>query len=57
MTNIGAAFSEKGDYEKALENYNKCLEIQIKIFGSESILVAGTLRNIGLAYSGLDYMG
>ena len=50
LNNIGIVFYHIGDYEKALENYNKCLEIQTRVLGSESIQVATTLNNIGSVY-------
>ena len=40
----------KGEYEKALENYNKCLEIRTRVLGPESIDVATTLSRIGVVY-------
>ncbi len=36
FNNIGSVYHSKGDYDKALENYNKSLEIRIKLFGNES---------------------
>ena len=43
-------YGKKTDYAKALENYDKCLEIQTKILGSDSIDVAKSLKNIGIMY-------
>jgi hypothetical protein len=48
LKNIGNVYLNICDYENAFENYNKCLEIEIKILGSESINVAGTLTNFGI---------
>jgi tetratricopeptide (TPR) repeat protein len=50
LNNIGSVYYSKGDYNKALENYNKCFEINTKIKGADSIDVAGTLSNIGSVY-------
>ncbi len=50
MINIGLVYDNKGEYEKALENYKKCLEIRTKVLGPESIDVATTLNNIGIVY-------
>ncbi len=36
---------------KALEYYNKCLEIKTKIKGQDSIDVVKTLNNIGNVYN------
>ena len=47
-------YKQKGDYAKALEHYNKSLEIRTKIKGPDSIDVATCLNNIGLMY---DYKG
>ncbi len=40
LTNIGSVHYNNGEYESALDNYNQSLEIQTKIWGSESIDVA-----------------
>jgi tetratricopeptide (TPR) repeat protein len=50
LNNIGSVYKGKGDYEKAVEHYNKCLEIETKIKGADSIDVAVTLNNIGGVY-------
>ena len=47
---IGNVYQNKGDYAKALEHYNKSLEIRTKIKGADSIDVAQTLNNIGNLY-------
>jgi tetratricopeptide (TPR) repeat protein len=43
-------YQNKREYAKALEHYNKCLEIETKILGPDSIDVAATLNNIGIVY-------
>ena len=40
----------KGDLDKALEYYNKSLNIRIKLFGENHPDVASTYDNIGLLY-------
>ena len=51
LCNIGLVFASKGEYDQALENYNKCLVIQKKVLGPESIQVATTFNNIGGLYN------
>ena len=49
-------YDNKGDDAKALDNFNKCLEIQTKIKGADSIDVAISLNNIGSVYDNIgDY--
>ncbi|MCG2830821.1 MAG: tetratricopeptide repeat protein, partial [Desulfobacteraceae bacterium] len=48
--NIGAAYRSKGEYDRAIEYYQKALEIGIKKLGPEHPNVAGAYNNIGLAY-------
>jgi tetratricopeptide (TPR) repeat protein len=50
LKNIGGVHKERGEYEKALELFNKCLEIEMKKLGADSIQVATTLNNIGMVY-------
>ncbi len=50
MMNIESVYKLKGNYTKAFEQSNKCLEIQKKILGPESIEVAKTISNIGIVY-------
>ncbi len=50
LNNIGSVYDNKGEYEKALETYMKCLEIRAKVLGPESIQVATTFNNIGSVY-------
>ena len=40
LNNIGIVYNSRGEYEKALEHYEKCLKIRTKTFGPESIEVA-----------------
>ncbi|CAF1543832.1 unnamed protein product [Didymodactylos carnosus] len=47
--NIGAVHAEKGEYDKALENYESTLEIQIKSLPCRHPSLANTYTNIGLA--------
>jgi hypothetical protein len=47
INNIGVTYSSKGDNQKAIEHYKKCLDTQVKIKGVDSIDVAKTLNNIG----------
>ena len=41
---------KKGDYKQALENFNKCLEIQKKILGPEPTDFAINFSKIGVVY-------
>jgi tetratricopeptide (TPR) repeat protein len=45
-SNIGTAWKNKGEYDKALEFYQQCLDIQLKSFGPEHLDVASTKSNI-----------
>lgn len=45
--NIGLIWDSKGDYDKALGLYEKCLVIKLKKFGSEHLDVATSYDNIG----------
>ena len=42
VCSIGVVHREMGENEKALEFYNKSLEILIKVFGQDHLLVADT---------------
>jgi tetratricopeptide (TPR) repeat protein len=44
--NIGLVWKTKGEYDKALEFYQQCLDIQLKSFGPEHLDVASTKSNI-----------
>ncbi len=50
MNNIGSVYDNNGDYTKALQCYERCLDIKTKIKGNDSMNVATTLNNIGLIY-------
>ena len=39
-------YGDKGDYAKALEYYNKCLEIKTKILGEDSAEVLQLIKKI-----------
>jgi tetratricopeptide (TPR) repeat protein len=47
---IGMVYIEKGDYNKALEYYNKALNIQVSLLGNEDANIATSYKNIGAAY-------
>jgi len=48
--NIGTVYYDQGNYQKALDNFEKSLAIKIKIQGNDSLDVAVSLTNIGLVY-------
>jgi tetratricopeptide (TPR) repeat protein len=48
--NIGAVYEGKGDFENALVQYQKGLEIKTRAFGSDHLDVAESYNNIGLVY-------
>ena len=45
--NIGAVYASKGEYDKALEHYQKALAIRLKQLGPEHPSVAISRNNIG----------
>jgi len=47
---LGLAYYNKGEYDKALEYYEKDLAISIKTLGAEHPAVATSYNNIGSAY-------
>jgi len=49
--NIGIVYSDKSEYEKALEYYQKALEIQKELLGEKHTNVADFYKNIGLVYA------
>ena len=48
--NIGVVYGKKGDHENALVQFQKALEIQTRVFGSEHPDVAASIKNIGIVY-------
>ncbi len=49
LSNIGLVLDNQGKYEEALEHYNKSLEIDRKVFGTDKhATIATSLSNIGL---------
>jgi tetratricopeptide (TPR) repeat protein len=48
--NIGAVYAGKGDLENALCQFQKALEIQTRVFGSDHLDVAASCNNIGSVY-------
>ena len=51
LNHIGNVYTNKGEFDQALENYNKCLDIRNKVLGPDSVDVAQTLNNIGIVYA------
>ena len=51
INNIGAVYEKKGDYENALVQHQKGLEIRTRVFGSDHPAVAGSYTNIGNVYN------
>ena len=51
--NIGAVYAGKGDLENALVQYQKSLEIQTRVFGSDHPDVAASKENIGLVFEAM----
>ena len=45
--NLGNVYNSQGQYERALENYQKVLEIFIKVSGQDHPDVATSLMNVG----------
>ena len=48
--NLGLAYSDKGEYDRAIEYYEKCLEIELDKLGHDHPSVARSYNNLGLAY-------
>ena len=48
--NIGAVYAGKGDLENVLCQFQKALEIQTRVFGSDHPDVADSKENIGLVF-------
>jgi len=53
LNNLGSTYSYLGDANKAIEHYEKSLEINLKVFGDQHPNVAIDYNNLGLAYSDL----
>ena len=51
--NIGSLYGTKGDLENALLQFQRALEIQTRVFGSEHPSVAMSYFNMGLVYRSL----
>ena len=49
-TNIGIVYKRQGQYERALEYYQKALEIYIKVSGQEHPDVAVSYQNLAAVY-------
>ena len=50
FNNIGFALDRKGEYDKAIEYYEKCLNIELKTLGEKHPSIATTYSNIGFAF-------
>jgi CHAT domain-containing protein/tetratricopeptide (TPR) repeat protein len=50
-TNLGASYSKKNDYARALELYEEAVEHKRKDFGEESLDLASVYNNIGLLFA------
>jgi len=48
--NLGNAYNRQGQYERALENHQKALEIFIKVSGQDHPDVAGSYQNLAVVY-------
>ena len=54
--NVGAVYYNLGDYDNALDYFNKSLSIRLEVFGGHHPNVAQSYNNIGLVYANLgDY--
>ena len=53
FNNIGSVFFGHGDFNEALENYNKALSFYESIFGDSDLSVARCYSNLGLVYNKL----
>jgi CHAT domain-containing protein/tetratricopeptide (TPR) repeat protein len=50
-TNLGASYSKKNDYTRALELYEEAVEHKRKDFGQESLDLASVYNNMGLLFA------
>ena len=50
LNNLAGVYKDQGDYESALEYYEKDLEISVKILGSDHPDTATTYNNMALVY-------
>lgn len=51
LNSMGEVHNKKVEYDKAIENYNRALEIRLKIFGEEHPDTATTYNDIGSVYN------
>ena len=49
--NLGLAYNQKGEYDKAVEYYEKSLALKLKALGAEHPSVGTTYFNMGTAYA------
>ena len=50
FNNIGLVYEKKGDYENALVQHQKALEIRTRVFGSDHPDVATSYQNLAATY-------
>ncbi len=51
MNNIGIAYSDMHQYDQALSNLKKALEMRLKLLSENHIDVAKSYANIGTVYA------
>ena len=51
IRNVGMVYRKKGDFEKALLQNHKALEIQTHLFGSQHLSLAASYGTIGGIYT------